>query len=183
MTSVFIGGSRAVARLNAAVRERLDNIVNQGLTVLIGDAHGADKAVQKYLAAREYENVVVFCMEGRCRNNVGHWATRAVPAASPRRDFEYYATKDRKAAEEASYGFMLWDGKSRGSLSNVVNLLKEGKTVLVYFAPLRSFDTLHRLDELPRLLANCDPTAVRALEQRLGLGALLAPKGTALEFT
>jgi len=76
MTCVFVAGSRDVSRLNAQVKERLDNIVKQNLTVLVGDANGADKAVQRYLAQCGYREVVVYCMEV-CRNNVGDWPTRS----------------------------------------------------------------------------------------------------------
>lgn len=62
MHSVFVAGSRALSRLNAQVKERLDNIVKQNFAVLVGDANGADKAVQRYLAERGYRNVVVYCM-------------------------------------------------------------------------------------------------------------------------
>ncbi len=73
MKNVFIAGSRAVSKLNAQIRERLDNITKQNLLVLVGDANGADKAVQRYLAKSGYQNVVVYCME-TCRNNLGGWA-------------------------------------------------------------------------------------------------------------
>jgi hypothetical protein len=36
MQSVFVAGSRALSRLNAQVKERLDNIVKQNFTVLVG---------------------------------------------------------------------------------------------------------------------------------------------------
>jgi len=80
MTKVFIGGSRGVTRLNSQVQHRLDEIVRKQLPVLIGDANGADKAVQQYLHSRGYDRVEVFCTEGHCRNNVGHWKVRVVPA-------------------------------------------------------------------------------------------------------
>ena len=44
---VFVGGSRHVSRLNERVRERLDKIIQKRLPILIGDASGADKAVQQ----------------------------------------------------------------------------------------------------------------------------------------
>ena len=49
MDSVFVAGSRALSKLNAQVKERLDNILRKEFTVLIGDANRADKAVQRYL--------------------------------------------------------------------------------------------------------------------------------------
>jgi len=47
VTRVFIGGSRRIRRLEAEVRRRLDRIVEKGLPVIIGDANGADKAVER----------------------------------------------------------------------------------------------------------------------------------------
>jgi probable addiction module antidote protein len=47
MNTVFIGGSRHVSRLPAPAKERLDNIVKSGFHIVVGDANGADKAVQK----------------------------------------------------------------------------------------------------------------------------------------
>src|SRR5882672_8041456 len=123
MVSVFIAGSRAVSRLNSEVTDRLDNIMRQEFRVLIGDANGADKAVQRHLTRQHYAEVVVYCMEV-CRNNVGHWPTRPHAAeVGARRDRHYYAIKDLAMANEASCGFMLWDGESKGTLANVVNLL------------------------------------------------------------
>jgi hypothetical protein len=54
MKAVFIGGSGNMSRLNSAIRARLDRIVEQSLPVVIGDANGADKAVQQYLSDRAY---------------------------------------------------------------------------------------------------------------------------------
>ena len=57
MTKVFIGGSRRVSRFNAQIRERLDNIMEKGFPIVMGDANGADKAVQQYLHSKHYQNV------------------------------------------------------------------------------------------------------------------------------
>jgi hypothetical protein len=34
---------------------------------------------------------------------------------------------------------MLWDGKSKGTVNNVVNLSRDHKPVVVYVAPTRQF--------------------------------------------
>ena len=47
MNKVFIGGSRRITRLNTKAAQTMDNLVEKGLTVLIGDANGADKAVHE----------------------------------------------------------------------------------------------------------------------------------------
>lgn len=148
MTKVFIGGSRRVTRLDERVKGRLDEIIRKQLPVVIGDASGADRAVQDYFHQCAYEQVEVFCTEGRCRNNAGNWKIRSVPAPAGRKhDFEYYAAKDRLMADEGSIGFMLWDGKSRGTLANVLRLMEQGKKVVVYLAPSKQFTTLRNMND------------------------------------
>jgi len=150
--SVFIAGSRAVSRLNSEVKERLDNIMKQNLSVLVGDANGADKAVQRYLAQCHYPNVIVYCMED-CRNNVGGWPTQP-HSGEPgvRRDRHYYGIKDAAMAKASSCGFMLWDGESKGTLANVINLLTIHKKTLLYLAPKKLFFKLHTYDDFERAL-------------------------------
>jgi len=155
MTKVFIGGSRRVSRLNADVRRRIDRIIEQGFPVFVGDANGADKAVQKYLQSRGYEAVEVFCSGGECRNNVGNWPVRAVGAPQARRDFAYYAAKDERMAQEASIGLMIWDGKSVGTLANAARLLRQDKKVVVYATPAKRFLTLKTEADWERLVSGC----------------------------
>ena len=54
MTKVFIAGSRRLSRLNAEVKRRIDTMIEKDFTILVGDANGADKAVQRYLAEKGY---------------------------------------------------------------------------------------------------------------------------------
>ena len=167
MTKVFIGGSRRLSRLNKEVKSRLANIIEKGFTVVVGDANGADKAVQRFLASRRYHRVTVFCMGGQCRNNVGHWPTRDIAAAPGARGFAYFSTKDRVMAEEADYGLMLWDGRSRGTLTSIVHLVRQGKPVLVYIAPNRSFYTLRQADHLAEMVHRFDPAALHRIDREL----------------
>ncbi len=132
MTTVFIGGSRHLSRLSAEVRKRLDRIQERNLWVIIGDANGADKAVQTYLNRSGYRNVEVFCSGRHCRNNMGDWRLRTVKPGSAPGTYDYYAAKDRLMASEATLGLMIWDGKSKGTLMNVLRLLNHGKKVVVY---------------------------------------------------
>lgn len=172
--NVFIGGSRAVSRLNAAIRTRVDDvIIRPGHTVLIGDANGADKAVQQYLAERRYPNVVVFCME-KPRNNVGGWATRSVEPPADRKGFAYYAAKDSVMAKEAKCGVMLWDGRSKGTLNNILNLIGTEKRTLVYFSPTKEFYVLANGDDFQALLARCQKNDLDAAARGLGLKIPLA---------
>lgn len=152
MTAVFVAGSRAISKLNAQVTSRLDNIVKRQLTVLIGDANGADKAVQRYFAKCGYRNVLVHCMDV-CRNNIGDWpVSRHSAQSEAKRDRHYYSIKDLAMANGATCGFMLWDGRSKGTLANIVNLLRAGKKVLLYVKGQNNFFTLATLDDLRNVL-------------------------------
>jgi hypothetical protein len=169
---VFIGGSRAVSKLNAAIRVRLDHLIKRNCTILIGDANGADKAVQQYFAQRHYASVVVFCME-KCRNNVGSWPTCKIEPPNNRKDFSYYAAKDLVMSQEAQCGLMLWDAKSKGTLHNMLNLVAAGKRTLVYFAPTKDFHVLATEQELQSLLALCEERDLEVAVRGLGLKASL----------
>jgi hypothetical protein len=170
--SVFIAGSRRISRLPDEVKRRIDSVVDKGFTVLVGDANGADKAVQRYLADKAYGNVVVHYMADHCRNNVGSWPTRALTAATRSRGFDYYAIKDQAMADAAEYGLMLWDGKSKGTINNVVNLCRAHKPTVVYVAPLKTFRTVRELDDLHEVLAQGDAASVKRLMSELRIGPL-----------
>jgi hypothetical protein len=53
-STVFGAGSRQISRLPAEVKTRLDTMIEKGFQILVGDANGADKAVQRYLADKSY---------------------------------------------------------------------------------------------------------------------------------
>ena len=157
MSKVVLGGSRSVSRLSAPVRERVENIVSQGFDVVIGDANGADKALQEYLANRGCEGVTVFCSGNVCRNNLGNWKTVFVSTNRKRFDFEHYVQKDAQMAGEADYGLFLWNGKSRGTLNSIRMLLKRGRPVLVYVSPKRTFVTIKEERDLDGELGKFSP--------------------------
>ena len=70
-------------------------------------------------------------------------------------------------AEEADYGLMLWDGRSRGTLTNVVHLIRQSKPVLVYVAPQKAFYTVKDSDHLLEMTRRFDPTAVNRVSDQL----------------
>jgi hypothetical protein len=170
---VFVAGSRQISRLPAEVGNRLDTMIEKGFQILVGDANGADKAVQRYLADKSYPNVLVHCMKDHCRNNVGNWPTREVAAPRGAKGFDYYSLKDRAMAEAAEYGLMLWDGKSKGTVNNVVNLSRAHKPVVVYIAPTKQFHTVKTSADLRNLLAHGDPDSVERIVSELHLGLLV----------
>jgi len=166
MTKIFIGGSRHVSRLSAQVRKRIDNIIAKGFPILVGDANGADKAVQSYLHSKHYANVEVFCSEGQCRNNIGNWEVRHVPADTRDRSAHFYSAKDRAMTHEADIGLMVWDGKSAGTLLNAMRLIGLRKKVVVYVVPDKQFREFRHHDEWETFFANCNAELRRKVEQR-----------------
>lgn len=170
--TVFVAGSRQISRLPAEVKSRIDTMVDKGFQIFVGDANGADKAIQRYLADKAYPHVLVHCMENHCRNNVGNWPTREIPAPSGARGFEYYSTKDRAMSDAAEYGLMLWDGQSKGTVNNVVNLSRHHKPVVVYVAPAKQFLTIKTFDDLKGLLALGDSDSVERIVNELHLDVL-----------
>jgi hypothetical protein len=168
-STVFVAGSRQISRLPAEVKARLDTMIEKGLHVLVGDANGADKAVQRYFADKAYPHVLVHCMKDHCRNNLGNWPTHQVAAPRDAKGFDYYSIKDHAMAEAAEYGLMLWDGKSKGTVNNVVNLSRNHKPVVVYVAPTRQFRKIKSFDDLKDLLAQGDPQSVERIVNELRL--------------
>lgn len=157
MTKVFIGGSRRVARLPSMVRQRIDRMITQKLPIVIGDANGADKAVQAYLADRGYGAVEIFCVRGSCRNNLGGWRVREVSASHSRRDFGFYASKDEEMAKDADVGLMIWDGKSFGTLANAFRLIDQGKKVVIFVSSEETFVTIRSRGDWNRFVSDCAP--------------------------
>lgn len=151
MNTVFLGGSRKLSRLNDAIRAKLDDLVARGFRILVGDANGADRAMQQHFAERGYAHVTLYAVSGGLRNNVGGWDVHRVAAPEGARGFERFSVKDVEMARDAGAGLMLWDGKSRGTLANVRRLLAQGKPVAVYLAPERRFVSLRSPADLGKL--------------------------------
>ena len=170
---IFIAGPRAIRTLSNDVVDKLHSIYTKNYTVLVGDASGVDKAVQKYYSELNYSNVIVYASNGKARNNLGNWPVETVPVPSGTKGFEFYAAKDRAMANDADYGFMIWNGESKGTLNNMVNLLNDGKKVLVYLSlkadvkglssPLNTIDSYEQLE---KLLLYC-PEETRGLYTKL----------------
>jgi probable addiction module antidote protein len=166
MSTVFIGGSRHVSRLPTPAKDRLDNIVKSGFHIVVGDANGADKSVQKHLSSVAYPNVEVFCSGDACRNNLGDWPTRNVRPAKNVKGYQFYAAKDREMANMADFGLMIWDGKSPGTVLNVLRLIKAGKKAVLFNSSEAKTTTFKGVSDWEAFLARCDESLKNDLRQR-----------------
>ena len=136
---VFIAGPRAINSLDEKIKKRLTDIVNQEFTVLVGDADGVDNNVQQFFNNINYKDVLVYASKGIARNNIGNWSIENVEVKDNVHGFNFYAAKDIKMAEDADYGFMIWNGESKGTLNNIINLTRFNKKVILYFTPHKKF--------------------------------------------
>jgi probable addiction module antidote protein len=155
--TVFIGGSRHVSRLSAPVKERLDSVIENGHRVIVGDANGADKAVQKHLSEAKYDKVTVFCSGNRPRNNLGEWRIHNVAPPKNAKGFFFYAAKDREMAREADFGLMIWDSKSAGTVLNVLRLVRAGKIAVLINVPDKTTFNIKSLAQWDKFLSQCTP--------------------------
>lgn len=153
---VFIAGPRKISKLNKKVKERLENIMSNDLEVFLGDANGIDKALQKYFSNNEYNKVKIYAVNGQARNNIGNWEVKDVKINRKTKDFLYYTAKDKEMAKKADYGFMIWNGKSKGTLNNIINLAIMNKKIVIYFTPEKKFYKYNDLNGVKKILNKCN---------------------------
>jgi hypothetical protein len=168
--SVFLGGSRKVSRLNDQIRAKLSDLVERKFHILVGDANGADRAMQSLLHSWQYPCVTVFFVGSGPRNNEGHWPTECINPPAGARGADYYAAKDVVMAQRADAGLMLWDGESRGTLSNVKNLIRQAKPVSVYFSKQRRFKNVLTETDLQAALEGSPVPSAESFQPELNLG-------------
>ncbi len=172
MTKIFISGSRKIKELNQDIINRLDNIMQNNEMVLIGDADGVDENVQKYLYEKNYENVIIYCAN-ECINVIGKWEIRHIKIDRIEKDLQYYAIRDLVMAKESDYAIAIWTGKSRGTLNNVLNMLKYNKPMMVYFNPEKKYYELKDFQSLSELLKKCDEKYLRIFENEFGISKII----------
>ena len=128
---VFISGSIKIKEIPNCAIKKIDNIIESNLHILIGDAKGIDSLVQKYLQQKLYQNVTVYYAGNTLRNNLGNWPTKQVVSTKKEKGRELYTLKDLEMAIDANYGLMIWDGESKGTLSNIKEMKNRNKRFFV----------------------------------------------------
>lgn len=166
MTTIFVGGSRHVARLPDHVKGRLDAMMRNGHHIVVGDAPGVDKAVQAHLRDAAYDRVTVFCSGDRHRNNLGGWRMNHVAAPRAAKGFQFYAAKDREMARCADFGLMIWDGRSPGTVLNVLRLVRAGKIVVLVNVPADETLNVKSAAQWDDFLSRCDAGLLDEMRRR-----------------
>jgi hypothetical protein len=174
MTTVFIAGSISISRLHEKVQERINKIVSSNFNVVVGDADGADTAIQQCLYNLRAANVTVYCSGDIPRNNLADWPVHRVDSKARTGSRAFFTAKDLEMARSSDYGLMVWDCKSTGTLSNVIELLKNAKKSIVFVNKTKDFVTIADQTGLDHLLSLMSEHARTKAEEKIGLSAKLA---------
>ena len=169
MTTVFIAGSLNIKHLDRKVKERIDNIIASDFCVVVGDADGADTAIQSYLFERGVRNAVVYCSGPQPRNNVGEWPVHKVESGLKVGSRAFFTAKDVEMAKTADYGLMIWDTKSTGTLSNVIELLSRKKKSVVFVNKNKEFRTIGDVSHLEALVMCMSEHARQKADEKIRL--------------
>lgn len=167
MHKVFISGSMKIKKLDANVLNRINNIIDSNYQILIGDANGVDSSIQEYLNEKQSKSVVVYCSGSKPRNNIGHWLIENIFTEASPGTRAYFTAKDVQMAEDCDYGFMVWDTKSTGTLSNALELLKRKKYALVYINKAKEFLKVKNVNDLEKLISYMSETAFNKANEKL----------------
>ena len=191
---IYLAGSRvgvSSGRLPNAVRDRVGTIVRRGMRVVIGDANGADRALQMLLRELGHKDVsVIVGGSGRVRNLADpDWPVERIGASSPLTGRALMTLKDETMGERATHGLMVWsdvyanrfgrESVSSGTLRNVWQLLSAGKPVALFYVPAGSFFDLKSLDDYENLVL----PLTAPIAQRYWHGKLARPDGSGANET
>ena len=171
METVFVAGSIAISRLTPEVVRRIGTLVDRDLAVVVGDADGADSAIQSCLKDHGATRVTVYCSGPVPRNNIGDWPVEQVFSSATPGTRAFFTAKDVEMAQVADYGLMVWDSRSTGTLSNVLELLARNRTSVVFVNKAKTFVTVKDIDSLDHLVAMMSDSARQKAETKMRLGA------------
>lgn len=158
-----------IKNINNLVVKRIENIIGEKFSVIIGDADGVDSSIQQILANKSYKNVTVYCSGSYPRNNIGKWETHSVHSDHSPNTRAFFAAKDIAMAKKCDYGLMVWDSKSTGTLSNVYELLLLKKTSVVFVNKTKNFVTVSNPVGFEQLVSNMSDSAFEKANQKIKL--------------
>ena len=123
--------------LPAVVRERIDEVMAQGMTIIVGEAREACRRFQDYLRSKGYMDVVV----GHARSiryNAGDW--RTVKYGDDLKE------RERRMIEDCDSAIIIWVNQSSVIAENLERLKRLGKSTFVYEYSTK--DGIERFGEL-----------------------------------
>lgn len=174
MPTVFIAGSMTIKNIDHKVRERIVNILELDFDVVVGDADGVDASIQRLLSEYGASKATVYCTGERPRNNVADWPVHCVTTYHAKGSRAYFTAKDVEMAKDADYGLMIWDTKSPGTLSNVIELLTRKKNSVVFVNKTKEFRKVVDVSGLEALVELMSHDAKMKADTKIGLQERIA---------
>ena len=162
---VVLGGSRHLEYVPQEVGERLTEWMEESHDFLVGDAPGTDRAFQMFLKSKKYTAVTVYTSADEIRNNLGNWPAEKIESNLKSRSNAVHAFKDREMSHIANIGLMIWDCKSAGTLSNVIDLIEQGKNCFIWVAPDSDLYQFDNSVSLYKWMANYSEVRDEALKR------------------
>ena len=107
----------------AEVRERIDGVIARGMTIIVGEAHGACRIYQDYLKSKGYRNVIVGHAK-KIRYHAGNW-----------KDIRYgddLKERERRMIEDCDSAIIIWVDNSGVVAENLELLKRMKKPTYVY---------------------------------------------------
>lgn len=105
------------------VRKRIDKAIESKMTIIVGEAPGANRLYQDYLKNKGYRNVIVGHAV-RLRYNAGDW-----------KDVKYgrdLKERERKMIEDSDSAVVIWMNNSSVIANNLEILKRLGKPTFLY---------------------------------------------------
>lgn len=162
MHKVFLFGSRDIYGIPEVVVNHLEQIIketNGDVQFIVGDRSGIDSSFHKALSSiGAISKSTIYCIDSPKRNvyelNVKTFMSSYDPDAKEFRigaegeepviieniekpnDLRYnrsfYEFTDKKMRDDCTFAICIWDGKSKGTFTNINVLKAQGKYVYVY---------------------------------------------------
>lgn len=162
MHKVFLFGSRDIYGIPDVVVQHLEKIIEETkgeVEFIVGDAQGIDSAFHKALSSiGALKQSTIYCMDSP-RHNVYEIKTKnfissydpdtkivsigaegeepvIIENIEKPDDLKYnrafYEFKDKKMRDDCTFAICIWDGKSKGTFTNINMLSAQGKYVYIY---------------------------------------------------
>jgi hypothetical protein len=121
---LLIGSSAFNDReLPVEVKKKIDQAIESGMTIIVGEAPGANRLYQDYLKSRGYRDVIVGHAV-KLRYNAGNW-----------KDVQYgrnLKERERKMIEDCNTAIVIWMNRSGVIAENLEILKRLGKPTYLY---------------------------------------------------
>lgn len=157
---VFLSGSISEKKMPLIISEWVDRYVISNCKFIVGDASGIDSVFQEYLHKKKYLSVEVFGVSDRPRNKrekKWEYIKINVPNKFKNTSRMNFLFRDFQLSKQSHGGIIVWnpirntrgrESVSKGSLFNMINLLSDNKSLILYYIPSNEVRLIDSLDDL-----------------------------------